>query len=241
MYGVFGMKLDPKNRLLWVASSATPEVEGTEAEQGRAGVFCFSLDGALVASYPAPTDGKAHVFGDLALGASGEVFVTDSLTGEVFVAKNNRMEVLLPSGYLRSPQGIAVSPDGAGLWVADYTSGLYWVEVSTKEVHQIETPDNVSRCGMDGLIWFGDSLLIVQNGARPARVLRLWLAKNNGVTKAESLERGHQEMIEPTLGVMAGQRFCYIASSQCTNFEGPTLAKETTDARVWCLPPFLYK
>jgi hypothetical protein len=243
LYGVFGMKVDEKNRLLWVASSATAEVSGvTEAEKGRAGVFCFELDsGALRASYMAPTDGKEHVFGDIALGPSGEIYVSDSVTGELYTIKNNTLVVLVPGGYLRSPQGMAVASDGTGLFVTEYASGLYWVELPSGKVYWVETPPNVSRYGMDGLLWAGDSLLVVQNGSRPARVLRLWVAKDKTITQAESVERGHEEMIEPTLGVISGQGFCYVASSQWVNFEGQTLAKETTDARVWCLPPFLYK
>ena len=56
----------------------------------------------------------------------------------------------------------------------------------------------------------------MQNGTSPQRVVRFSLGKDNlRLTQAETLEANHADFNEPTLGVLAGEDFYFIANSQC--------------------------
>jgi len=83
--------------------------------------------------------------------------------------------------------------------------------------------------GMDGLAFYRGSLIATQNGVNPARLVRLYLSRDAGrVERAEILEMNHELLAEPTLGVVVGDAFYYVATSQWANFgpEGALLPEE---------------
>ena len=84
--------------------------------------------------------------------------------------------------------------------------------------------------GIDGLYWGGsNSLIAIQNGVSPARVLRLTLnGAGDGVTALEVLDR-HASASEPTLGVVLRDALLYVANSSWSDYndEGaPTLGRD---------------
>jgi hypothetical protein len=55
----------------------------------------------------------------------------------------------------------------------------------------------------------------IQNGVAPARVTRYLLNKEmTSITGMNYIDRAHPAFNEPTLGVLAGSSFYYIANSQ---------------------------
>jgi hypothetical protein len=64
-----------------------------------------------------------------------------------------------------------------------------------------------------------NTLVAVQNGVSPARVVRFFLGKeSDAIEKAEVLDRNHPDYDWPTLGVVAKGCFYYVANSQWNNF-----------------------
>jgi hypothetical protein len=73
--------------------------------------------------------------------------------------------------------------------------------------------------GIDGLYLVDGSLVGIQNGIEPHRVVRLRLdATANRVERAEILERARPDYAEPTLGVVVGRDLYYVAASQWEKF-----------------------
>src|SRR5690606_27037266 len=128
--------------------------------------------GRVLARYPAPTPGR--MLGDVTLAPDGTVYVAGD---DLFQLRpgSEALEVLLPVGQMRSPQGMAVTPDGAALIVADYSSGLWRVDRASGAAARLAAPSNASLIGVDGLISDGRSVFALQNGAAPQRVLKLTL------------------------------------------------------------------
>lgn len=63
-------------------------------------------------------------------------------------------------------------------------------------------------------------LIVIQNGVNPHRVARLTLSEDGSrVTRAEILEMNNALFDEPTLGVVAGGWFHYVANSQWGRFD----------------------
>ncbi len=83
----------------------------------------------------------------------------------------------------------------------------------------IPVPPDLALNGIDGLTIFGRSLIAIQNGILPHRVVRLDLAPGGRkISKAAILEMNHPDFDEPTLGVVADGILYFSADSQGQKF-----------------------
>jgi len=204
-WSVFGLKLDDRHGVVWAACSAVPQGQSLPSPVGPAALVAFSLhDGTVVAEH-ALEDDHEHLFGDLAVGRDGTIFVTDTLGGGIYAASWGvpGLREVVPPETFRSVQGIVVV-DASTLIVADYPTGLVRIELdehhASQELEVLKTPTNVDLRGIDGLVRRGQSLAGIQNGAQPPRVIRLELSAD-----ARSIESGNVLIVpdpqagEPTL------------------------------------------
>ena len=229
---VQGLALDAAHGVLWAGSSGLPQAKDLPADRrGRAAILKIDLaSGRLLTRYEAPAaPGPAgRAFGDLVLGPDGTVYVSDSITGEIWRLAPGAAALsrLVAPGALGSPQGLVVTPDGERLIVADYSSGLNVVEIATGAVSRMPVPANASLLGTDGLIRDRTDLIAFQNGVAPQRVLRLKL--DSAATRIEGwsvLAANLPNIEEPTSGVVVGDDLVFIGRSQWTDFsgEGPAI------------------
>jgi hypothetical protein len=124
------------------------------------------------------------------------------------------------AGPIASAQGLALSQEGQVLYAADYGRGIARIGLDSGSVEFLEAPTTSSLTGIDGLVLAGDSLVAIQNGLAPHRVLRLRLdAAGARILAAEILERGNPHFDEPTLGVRVESDFYYVANSQYEAFD----------------------
>jgi hypothetical protein len=129
------------------------------------------------------------------------------------------LERFLESPLLLSAQGLAPAPDRRTLYVADYARGIIKVDLRTRRAALMPAADTVLALGVDALAWTRSGLIGVQNGVTPHRVVRLTLdVAGEKVIRSEVLERAHPAYDEPTLGVVVGDDFFYIADGQWERF-----------------------
>ena len=219
LWSVLGMKVDPARRVLWVTSTAFPQmVNFRKQEEGSSAVFKFDLkNGKLVKRYLVPDASKPHALGDLTIESNGDVFSTDSLTPAVYVIRPNKdeIELLLENEGFVSPQGLAFSSDERHLFMADYSTGLFDIDVKTRTVAHLPPLSGATLLGIDGLYFYNGCLIGVQNGVAPQRVVRLRLTKDlKRVERCEVLEANNPLFDEPTLGALVNDYFYFIANSQ---------------------------
>jgi sugar lactone lactonase YvrE len=222
-WGPLGMRVDAARRVLWVAASALPQTIGFDsADTGRSGVFRFDLaTGALTGRYPIPDDGQPHALGDVAIARNGDVYATDSRGPGIYRVRAgaDSIERFVTSPLFLSAQGLAFDADERTMYVADYSRGMLRVDLATREVKLLETADDVMALGIDGLYFVDGTLVGIQNGVTPHRVIRLRLdATGNRVERTEVLERARPDYAEPTLGVVVGRDLYYVAASQWEKF-----------------------
>lgn len=214
---VFGLKVDSKRKLLWACSSPMPEMENYDTLTQSA-VFKFDLmSGKLLEKYFPSMDQKEFVFGDLALTSQGEVFVSDSRNNIIFKV-NTKLKTLEPffqSTEFWNLQGLAFSPDDHLLFIADYIKGPYQLNMQTKQLTKLSTDLKESMKGIDGLTFYNNDLVVIQNGVNPLRVTRLYLGyKQERIINLQILDRKHPAFNEPTIGTVVGDQFYYVANSQ---------------------------
>jgi sugar lactone lactonase YvrE len=221
LWDVLGLKVDPATRTLWVCSAAGPAAG--EAD-GSAGLFRYDADtGKLRGKHVLPGKPQPHLFNDLAFGAEGEVFLTDSTAGVIHRLKpgQDQLETFVGPGTLIYPNGIAISPGRKKLFVADFAKNLSIVDVATGQVRPLPHPERVNVAGLDGLYLHGKDLIAVQNSAGAERIVRFRLnAALDAIESEEILESRNPLFKIPTTGVVAGEAFFYIANSQLRSLDG---------------------
>lgn len=218
-YPIFGIAADPQRRALWGAiGGATPGLVRFDLRSGRRTAYVAG---------PA----EAQWFGDLALGPDGAVYVSDAKAGHVFrLARGATVLERIASVPRGSFQGLALSPDGTRLVFANYRDGFWGLDLASRVLTKLEAPSDAQLRGVDGVTRDGASLIAVQNGVAPPRVLRLTL--NAGWTAIESVDVLARDagMAEPTSGVVRNGQFVFVSRSQWTEFGEDLIAKTPAPA-----------
>lgn len=219
LWSVAGMKIDAKNRILWVASASHKQMPDLQtSEDGMTGVFKFDLNsGKLIKKYVVSNQPKPHWFGDLAIAPNGDVYATDSISPTIYVIHEakDEIEVFTENSAFGSPQGLDFTPDGKFMLMADYAKGIFKINLSTKEVTKITPAENTTMLGIDGLYFYQNHLIATQNGVNPQRVIKLQLSKDfERVERFEILEANNPLFDEITLGTLIGNQFYFVANSQ---------------------------
>lgn len=222
MTSVFGLKVDQKRNVLWACSSPMQEMEDYDST-ARSAVFKFDLTtGKLLAKIQRPKWDKEGVFGDLILTPEGEALVSDSQNNSIFKV-NEKTKQLEP--YFTSPdfwniQGLTFSDNGKYLFISDYIKGIFRLELKTKTLIELKCSLDVSLKGVDGLIYYKQSLIAIQNGTNPLRASRYFLnSHQDQIIQSEIIDRKHPAFNEPTLGVVNGKTLYYIANSQWSGYD----------------------
>jgi hypothetical protein len=223
LWSVLGMKVDAKRRLLWATTTAFPQmVNFNKDDENTSAVLKFDLTtGRLIKRYVLPNKPKGHGLGDLTIDTNGNVFTTDSLTPAVYVIhpekdkEKDEIELFLENDGFVSPQGLAFSGDERRLFMADYSTGLFDIDVRTKKVVHLPPLEGATLLGIDGLYFYRGSLIGVQNGVAPWRLVRIALSDDfKRVERLQVVEANNPVFNEPTLGVIVKDSFYFIANSQ---------------------------
>lgn len=216
LFAVLGMKVDAARGVLWVASSAVPQMMGfTPADKGKSGIFKYDLrTGKILRKYLLP-EGEQHTLGDVWIDQRGNVFATDGASPNVYriEAGKNELELFLKSDLFVSLQGITAGSNRNEIFVADYAKGIFRIDLITKAITQMKPDPNVTLLGTDGLYFYRGKLITIQNGITPNRVAAFTVAGDR-VTNTAVLEANHADFLEPTLGYIDGDNFIYVANSQ---------------------------
>jgi hypothetical protein len=220
-----GLAIDAGRRLLWVVSAGLPHARGlAPAEIDRSALLAFDLaTGELRRRIDAPA-GK-RLWNDLELGTDGSIYVSDPGAAAVLrVALDGAAETLVEGQGLRSPGGLALSSDGRLLYVADWTQGLAAIDLAAPPGDRLRwlrpPPGGEATLGIDGLRRSEGTLVAIQNGIAPPRIIRFRLDPGGlALSGAEVLERAHAGWDEPTLGVLEGGELWYVANSHWPRFD----------------------
>lgn len=233
-----GLAADSASGLLWAGSGVfdqTPE----PATAFRGLIAVDPATGREARRLAAPADASPS---DLAVGEGGTVYASDPVSGALYAGRpgTEALEVLVPPGTFRSPQGLV--PWEGGVIVSDYAYGLAFVDGGSK-VWRVAADLPVLLDGVDGMWRRGDRIVAMQNGARPMRIVELAMAPDGkSVRGLRVLERAHPGWTEPVGGNLSGNELIYVATGQWDRFgDGGVLTGERppapTEIRALWLAP----
>lgn len=212
-----GLVVDTQSETIWVALG---NVDGSE-EPGSlfAGVMGIKEDLNWSPLLPAPSGVNPS---DLAVSASGALYVSDPIGGGVYTADEagQALEPLIEPKTLRSPQGLVASADGNTLYVSDYRYGIAMVDLTDRRVSRLSTELPIMMDGVDALWRVGDELIAVQNGISPMRISAFKLsADGRSVIGHRILEQAHPGWTEPLGGSVIEGSLYYVGTGQWDRFE----------------------
>jgi hypothetical protein len=236
---VFALAVDEARDFLWVGTAGAPQFQGiTPSEVGAAALVKFELSsGQFLEAYPVPPGGIPRSIAAITVAADGTVYATDPIANVVYQVAGGKLRQLFAVPGSTSLRGIAISADGKHLYFVDYELGLRVADLSKAEVRELAMPDQ-NLGGIDGLYYYQDHLIAVQNGSIPTRVLRIKLDPEKGVmTAVQPLEANKDALEMPTWGTLVGDDFYFIANSQRDQYDAT--GKPLPDVKV--VPRSIYR
>ena len=206
-YSPFGIAVVKQK--LWVTAGVVGQGAGHD---GPSALIAFDLSGKMIGTYPVPDEGR-HVLGDLTIAPDGTVYISDGLDGSLYMLPpgSDALTRLGPPKLFKSPQGMAVSPDGKSLLVVDYALGLTKLDLATASFTPLKIPEGVNVKGIDGLARMPDgSFLASQNGTKEPHILRLALSPDwSELLSTEVIAADDPAMADPSL-VLADDSGAYV-------------------------------
>jgi sugar lactone lactonase YvrE len=229
MLRVVGVHVDTRRNRLWFATWAPDSMAPADSTERPSVTRLFLADltsGRVVKSWVPDGGRPGHLLNDLAVTEDGTLFITDSDQGSIYrlASPQDTLELFLQPDPVRYSvaNGVTSAPGGQVLYVA-FLQGIARVDVGSRSIALVPSPDTVSTASIDGLYWYRGSLMGVQGIPSLERVVRYSLsADGRGITAGAVLERGHPVVVQPTTGTIAGSRFYYIANSQYGRLDNNT-------------------
>lgn len=220
MLAVLALKADFREEFLWVATAAFPEMENfTKALSGKAEILKVNIKTKEIVNR-FTVEGN-HVFGDLIIDNNGVVYVSDSGKPILYKIENEVMAEFVSfetDGF--NLQGMAFNKQQDKLFVADYLKGIAMIDIKTKSKKWLAFPDNASPKGIDGLVFYKNTLIAIQNGVKPIRVTHFVLNdQQTDISDFKIIDNNRPEFNEPSLGTLIGVRMFFFANSPWTAYD----------------------
>ena len=219
LWAIFDIKVDQARDRLWVSSAAIPAFSGFDpADKGRSALFEFNLESLeLIRRYPVPVDGRSHILASMAFAANGDIYLADRALPIIYkkAADEQKLNAMLATRDMVSMRGIAVQPDGRIIYVADREMGILIIDTEGERAGRLAVPETLNIGGIDGLYLWENHLIMIQNGIKPQRVMRLQLdPSGTRVTAVRPLAVAQPEFDFPSFGTIQGEDLYYFANSQ---------------------------
>ncbi len=237
IYSVMGLEVDLKNNRLWFCTAVLPQMKEYNSKlDGYSSLFELDLaSGKLLTRIIAK---NGNTFGDLIISEDGTVYISDGAANTIYTARSGDTEFRVWKdlrGYFRNLQGMAFA-DASTLICSDYVSGLYRIDVKTKQFEKINFEPAIPWKGIDGLYYYKKTIIAIENGSNPMRVVQYELNKKlNKVVSYKTLVQNVESLNEPTQGYLNKSRFIFLSNSPWRFYENnqpdrakiqPTLLKE---------------
>lgn len=212
-FSFLGMKLDGDS--LWACCSLIPLCDSTLADSyGRSALCLIDLSsGQLIQAFYPPDSRKSIHVNDLALLPNGELIVTAYASKELYRLRrgSESLELFQTNKPLVKPNGIAVSQNGEVLYVAT-ESGIVRVTFPSGVVSPLPAPAYAFSAGTDGLYWYDQSLIAVQQGYGLSRIVRYILSPaGDSIQEVRTILPNRPEQGQLTTAVISGnQLFCVL-------------------------------
>jgi len=213
---ITGLAVDAARNRLWLSSAGVPVFIGLPpADLGRAALLEFDLKTLkLLNRFDLPVDALPHVPGRIGITPQGNIYFIDRAVPMVFrkMADGSQVEPFMAQSDMTGFKDMALSDTGTKMYIADAALGILVVDIEAKTSTMLGVPETLNVGGISGLMFSEDSLLMLQNGITPQRLMRLTLAPNGlDVATVTPLAIALEEFDSPAFGVVNTGAIYYFA------------------------------
>jgi len=216
---VFDLAVDSERGHLWVATGSVSHFQA--AQSGQRGTALLKLDlnsGELLETYPVENKGRSHMLGSIAVSSDGTVFAADAGVPMLFrldPEQHSHPQPFFGHENFASLRGIALSDDGQRLYIVDYEIGILVMATDgSQRAWKLAVPETLNEGGIDGIYYWDNHLIVIQNGVSPERILKLELGPDGlGVVSVAPVVAALEEFDVPTFGTMVDSDLIFLAAS----------------------------
>jgi hypothetical protein len=159
--------------------------------------------------------GAGHMFNDLAIAPSGDIYLSDTRAAAVWWLPKGGVKLEKLAGTFEFANGITLSHGGNLLYVSTFPDGVTVVDLRTHRATPIPHPADLCLSTIDGLYFHRGALIAIQNGFMSPRVVRLNLTRDlRAIDRFEVLERRNPLFEGVTTGVIVRGDLYYMANVQ---------------------------
>jgi hypothetical protein len=218
LWGVDSLAVDAARGKLFVGSSSSAIFAGFSADNaGQSGVFEFDLaNGKLLHKYGFAQDDGAHRLTALVVSSDGKVYAADAVRKQIFKLEDGQLRDILNNPKLTRFSALAIAGDGRTLYLADYAHGIFGMDLATGQAFAVGY--DAGRLVLGGIVsmhWYDGTLVVVEDGMVPKRIMRLQLTKDGrSITSAMPLDVAHPEFTALGASVMADDKLLTIVDRQ---------------------------
>lgn len=213
LWSMLGMEVDEKRGVLWGATAWSP-LKPQSVNSGCSRLLKMNLStGRLIKDYRVCDE----LLNDLTIAANGDVFVTGTIGAKLYQLDASTDEFRQLSDFgkqgYRYLNGIAINHKNRSLYVAHET-GILVVNLSSGEFTELQKPADTSLMGIDGMSYYGNSLICHQ---RMLGSITRYLLSEDGksISGEEVIDANHPAFDSPTTGELGGDGYYYyLANTQ---------------------------
>jgi hypothetical protein len=218
LWSLFGLAVDGESDRLWLTTAASPNFAGFKQEDsGRSAIVEVKLSSMeILATHPVPAEGYPHRLADVVVAGDGAVYAIDTILPIIyrFDREEGRVRSFVASADSDSFRSLAVSEDGGMLYVADYELGILALDLAGRQARRVTGPETLNFGGIEGLEFWNGHLVLIQNGNRPHRVMRLQLADDRTTVESVAPLAVAQPFFNyPNFGTLVGDKLFFFANS----------------------------
>ena len=232
---VVGIHVDSARGTLWVASNRRFD---TPADSTRSALFAFDARTGRFKSKVVSPSTSVNFLNDLTTDRAGNVYVTDTQGGGVWVLRSGSTALsrFNGAGNVEAANGITVSHDGQHLFVADLDH-IQVVDLVGNTTWRLAVADSLNVSGIDGLAFSGGGL-IAHHPLSFWRVVRYELDPSfRRIVGRKIIERSTPDSRTSTTGEVVGGEYVYIGNSQIDRMNARTIDAATMDPiRIYRAP-----
>lgn len=229
----FGIRYHNRQKALY-ATYGHVEQSAALPGEGMPKTGLLKLDpetGEELGHWPLPLAETGQQIADIAIGNSGDVFVTDAQANTIFRLTASGLEEVPLSAEFMNLQGLVVL-DERHLLVADYGRGLWKVDLLNSTARLLDVPAAQTLIGIDGLVKHDGRIFAIQNGVTPHRIVEVKLDEGGQTIEAvRIMARALPEFDEPTLGVSTPGGLVVVAASQWPKYYKGGVVREGMQAK----------
>ncbi len=206
-----------------MSSAQVPHARQSDpARYGDASILKFDLaSGKLLKRYDIAPEGSPHLPIGMAVGADGALFVADTVQPVIWKIEGDNVRIVVRNPSLTGIRALALNDKGSVLYIADHELGLFGLDLASGGAFQLTGPPQLTLYAVDALAWHAGTLIAVQNGFPPARVMRFALDDSGRkIVNSQVLDAGHKSFGVPGSGAVGGNAFYLIANSQKDRVDG---------------------